>query len=461
MQPKKVFLSGIAGTGMSSLAGLFKDRGYIVSGSDSNFYPPIDGILKNMGITIYKGYNENNIPSDIDFCVIGNIISRGNPELEYVLNKKVKYYSMADALYKFFINNKTSIVAAGTHGKTTISSFLSYLLEKSGLEPGYFIGGKPLDLSSNYKVSNGKYFVSEGDEYETCFFDRSSKFLKYFPDHLILSALEYDHLDFFKTEEQYITAFKNLINQVPSNGLIIYNSDYMMNKEVIKKSFAKTLSYGSKDSDYIIQNIIFKNGHYNFELLTKNNVFKFKTPLLGKYNIWNLTAGIILGINVGIPEDKIKKAVLEFRGVERRLNKIKKIKKTLFLEDFAHHHTAIKNVLNSIREIYPEKKIIALFEPGSFSIKLRKFQTELAESFIDADEIILKDPFIDTTKKEKSIDVNVFKNTLENKKKKVLIYESFDDIKIWIEKCDFETDQVIVFLSNKSFGDLPGFIKNY
>ncbi len=460
MKRNKVFLNGIAGTGMSSLAGLFKDSGYLVSGSDSNFYPPIDKILESMGVDLFEGYNAENIPENIDFCVIGNIISRGNPEAEYILDNKIAYYSMADALYKFFIKKKKSIVVAGTHGKTTISSFLAFLLEYSKNRPGYFIGGKPFDLSSNYKLGDGEYFVSEGDEYETSFFDRSSKFLKYFPDQLILTSLEYDHLDFFKTENQYISAFKNLVNQVPSKGSIIFNADFKMNQDVVQNSFAKTISYGSKESDYIIRNIEFKNNGYNFELKNLNKVFKYKTPLLGKYNIWNLSAGIIFGLNNGLSEKVIEEAVSKFKGVERRLNKIKVLKNTVFLEDFAHHHTAIKNVINSLSEIYPDKKKIVLFEPGSFSIKLNTYQDDLIDSFQNADEIIVKNPFSDTGEKKDRLDLNAFKSKLNKMGKKVHIFEDFDNIKDWISNCNFEKDQVIILLSNKSFGHIPTFVKN-
>jgi len=240
-----VFLSGIAGTGMSSLAGLFKQKGENVSGSDVNFYPPVDKILEQMNVKLFSPYNAGNIPGDVDACVIGNIISRGNPEAEYILNNDIPYYSMAEALYEFFIKGKKSVVAAGTHGKTTISTFISYLLDYARLEPGFFIGGKPLDFDSNYSVGKGDYFVTEGDEYETSFFDRSSKFLKYHPLYLILSALEYDHLDFFPYESIYLKAFQNLVNQVPSKGLIVMNSDYPMNFKAVEKAFTPVVTYGT------------------------------------------------------------------------------------------------------------------------------------------------------------------------------------------------------------------------
>lgn len=458
---KKVFLNGIAGTGMSSLAGLFKQTGYEVSGSDSQFYPPVDKILEEMNIKLYSPYRSENIPADTDFCVIGNIISRGNPEAEHILNSHLNYYSMADALYKFFIKGKTSIVAAGTHGKTTISSFVSYMLQYAGLKPGYFIGGKPLDFESNYAVGEGDYFVIEGDEYETSFFDRSSKFLKYFPDILILSALEYDHLDFFPYESIYVKAFQNLVNQVPSNGLIILNNDFPMNDKAVEKALTPIKRYGqSQTSDFQITDLKTYDKGYRFTLKEGRKTLTCTTRLAGRYNAWNLTSGIILGLHLGIEEKVLLEAVESFKGVERRLNEINRIGHTVFLEDFAHHPTSIKEVLQSIKETYPNKKLIALFEPRSWSLRRNFFQDRLAASFLAADEIYFKDVF----EKEKIPDsqrLNVAKieQELKNNKKRVTVFDRFEEIHDLLSKLDYSQEQVIAILSNGSFGDIPRFVR--
>ena len=360
----KVFLNGIAGTGMSSLAGLFSQKGYEVLGSDVNFYPPVDKILEKMKAKIFSPYDSKNIPADVDFCVTGNVISRGNPEAEHILNNNIEYYSMAEALYKFFIKGTESIVACGTHGKTTITSFIAHLLHTAGQDPGFFIGGKPENFPSNYAVGGGKYFVSEGDEYETSFFDRSSKFLKYHPLYLILSALEYDHLDFFPDESLYIKSFQNLVNQVPGNGLIILNNDYPMNRQVVEKAFTPVKTYGSEtDCDYVIKNIEYDQGSEVYSFVLKNGPKEalFKSRIPGRYNLWNLTTGIILGFHLGIAEKTIKAAAESFAGVERRLNIINSVGETIFLEDFAHHPTSIKKVLESVKDSYPGRKIFTLF----------------------------------------------------------------------------------------------------
>jgi UDP-N-acetylmuramate: L-alanyl-gamma-D-glutamyl-meso-diaminopimelate ligase len=458
----KVFLSGIAGTGMSSLAGLFKQEGYQVLGSDVNFYPPVDKILEKMKAKLFHPYDEKNIPKDVDFCIIGNIISRGNPEAEYILNNDLQYYSMAEALYQFFIKGKKSVVAAGTHGKTTIASFVSYLLHFAGMEPGFFIGGKPLDFDSNYRVGTGDYFVIEGDEYETSFFDRSSKFLKYHPYYLILSALEYDHPDFFPSESLYLKAFQNLVNQVPSNGLIILNNDYPLNAKAVEKAFTPVVTYGTANNpDYLVKNIEYKNGRYTFTLKHRSKEITFTTHLSGRYNAWNLTTGIILGLHLGIPGKTLQEAVETFKGVERRLNQINNIGNTLFLEDFAHHPTSIKQVLQSVREAYPHKKLIALFEPRSWSLRRNFFQHRLAASFMDADEIFIKEVY----QKERippadRLDINKIKDELVQKGKKITVFDDILEIKDFLKNLDYSRENVVVILSNGSFDGLPGFVRD-
>ncbi len=457
----KVFLNGIAGTGMSSLAGLFKLKGYDVSGSDVNFYPPVDKILENMNVKLFNPYNAKNIPKDVDFCVIGNIVSRGNPEAETILNSGVEYYSMAEALYQFFLKGKKSIVAAGTHGKTTIASFISFLLNTAGLEPGFFIGGKPQDFNANYSVGSGNYFIIEGDEYETSFFDRSSKFLKYHPFYLILSALEYDHLDFFPSESLYLKAFQNLVNQVPSQGLIVMNYDYPMNIKAVEKAFTPVVNYGADGNpDYLIKNIQHKEDHYTFTLRNGFKETVFTTFLAGKYNAWNLTAGIILGLHLGIPEKTIKEAVETFKGVERRLNKINYIGNTLFLEDFAHHPTAIKETLQSIKEIYPQKKLIVLFEPRSWSLRRNFFQDRLGVSFMDADEIYFREVYQkEKIPANKQLDVSKIEKELTAVGKSVTVFEDVQVVIDFIKSLDYQREQVVVILSNGSFDGLPDFVR--
>ncbi|MCK5005164.1 MAG: hypothetical protein KAS21_08750 [Candidatus Aminicenantes bacterium] len=452
----KVFLSGIAGTGMSSLAGLFKEKGFEIYGSDIAFYPPVGPMLKKMGVSIFEGFSEKNIPEDVDLCVIGNIISRGNPEAEFILNNKIKYYSMAEALKIFFIKDSVSIVASGTHGKTTISSFLAYLFIKGGVSPGYFIGGKPVDMNSSYSSGDGSCFISEGDEYETSFFDRSSKFLKYFPDILILSSLEYDHLDFFKTEREYKNAFRNLVNQVPSNGVIISNSDFTMNNDVLNGCISPVITYGSEKADYLIEEIKSDSEGFRFSLKVKGDKLTFLTPLPGKYNIHNLTSGIIAGLHMGIPEQTIREAVAGFNGVERRLRKIGVKGDSVLYEDFAHHPTSIVEVLTSLKELYPDRKLTALFEPASWSLKNKFFEDKLAASLSVADEIMIRIPErLGKIREEERIDIGKLVKKINNSGKNGIATEKISDFETFLNNISLKESRVIVILSNGSFGSLP------
>ena len=458
----KVFLSGIAGTGMSALAGLFKEKGDEVWGSDVAFYPPVDGILKDMKVKLFSPYKAENIPPDVDVCVIGNVIGRGNPEAEHILDNGPEYYSMAEALYRFFIKGKKSIVVAGTHGKTTITSFVAHLLAVAGQSPGFFIGGKPNNFAANYGLGSGPYFVSEGDEYETAFFDRSSKFLKYHPFYLIISALEYDHLDFFPDEKLYLKSFTNLVNQVPASGLIIVNNDFEMNRQVIKKAFTPVVTYGCGDgAAVLIRDIRRSDGCTHFTLRWNDRDMHFKTPLPGRYNLWNLAAGIILGLHLDFPPEAIARAVESFAGVERRFSIIHRKGNTVFIEDFAHHPTAIKGVISGVKELYPGKKIIVLFEPRSWSLRRNFFQKTLAGSFFDSDEVVIKEVF----EKEKipeteRLDLPKIKAELEGAGKRVLLVPDGAAIREYILGLDWRQPQAVLLISNGSFDNLPAFIKN-
>jgi UDP-N-acetylmuramate: L-alanyl-gamma-D-glutamyl-meso-diaminopimelate ligase len=456
----KVFLCGIAGTGMSALAGLFKQKGFEVHGSDENFYPPVDKILERMDVHLYKGYDATNIPKDVDVCVIGNVISRGNPEAEYILNHDLEYYSMAEALYRFFIKGKQSVVVAGTHGKTTITSFISHLLSEAGLKPGFFIGGKPLDFDSNYSAAAGDYFVMEGDEYETSFFDRSSKFLKYHAKYLILTSLEYDHLDFFPSESLYIKSFTNLVNQVPANGLIVANGDFPMNRTVVEKAFTPVRFYGETGAGTRISNIQRDNDGYRFTIESGDVSLDFSTSLLGRYNIWNLAAGIELGLHLGIPQNTIRAAVKSFSGVERRLRPINRLKNLLVLEDFAHHPTSIANIVASAKEAYPWHKIICAFEPRSWSLRRNFFQDRLAECFNLADTVVFKDVFQKERIPEgQSLDVQAIRDKLRRLGKTVEIFDTYEQIKSYLGQLDIETPGILLLISNGGFGDIPRYMK--
>ncbi len=446
---KKVFLSGIAGTGMSALAGLFKEAGWRVYGSDSRFYPPVDRLLADLGVTLFQGYDAGNIPAGVDLCVIGNTISRGNPEAEFILDRRLEYLSMAEALRRHFIRGKRSVVVAGSHGKTTSASFVAHMLEVAGLRPGFFIGGKPGNFTANFRLAAGDFFVSEGDEYETAFFDRSAKFFKYRPELLLITALEHDHIDFYPSAAAYLQSFRNLVNQVPGSGRIIVNGDYAMARQAVERSFTPVVFYGGRGCEGEISGLRPENGGYSFSLAVNGRKRPFHSPQPGPYNAWNLAAGILLGAELGLEPALVERAVATFQGVERRLTLLGRAGNTVFLSDFAHHPTAIASVLAGLPDTYPGRRIIAVFEPRSWSLRRNFFQERLPDALGRADEILIQDVF----DKEKipageRLSVEALRADLEERGRKACVCADEGEIRARVAALDLAAAQVVIHLSN-------------
>lgn len=455
-RPMVVHLSGIAGAGMSSLAGLFCARGDRVSGSDSGFYPPAQDVLAALPVHLREGFSAAHIPAGVDLCVVGNIVSRGNPEAEAVLNLHLPYTSMPEALYSHFIRGNRSIVVAGTHGKTTTSAFIAFLLTCAGRDPGYFIGGQPLDLPSGYKPGCGNDFVSEGDEYETAFFDRSSKFLKYHADILVLTPAEYDHIDFFPSEALYAKAFSNLVNQVPSEGRIINCTDYPMNREIVAGAFTPVIGYGATGRDDIsIRSICGRpGGGFSFALAVGKRRIHLESPLSGTYNAGNLAAGVAVGLYLEIPLPVIRDAVSRFQGVARRLRRLRTIGESHFYEDFAHHPTSLARMLESLRQAHPHHYLVCLFEPRSRTLMRRDFQERLIGSLSGADEVVIRrvvhpgSPFPE-------LDAAEVAASLQRTGVRARVADDDASVRDFVRELDLSRPVVVVAASNGSFGGLP------
>ncbi len=457
---KKVFLSGIAGTGMSALAGLFKELGWAVCGSDGRFYPPVDRLLAELGVTLFTGYDEGNIPAGVDLCVIGNAISRGNPEAEAILDRRLEYLSMAEALQRYFIRGKRSIVVAGSHGKTTTASFVAHLLDLAGLRPGFFIGGKPGNFAANFRLAGGDFFVSEGDEYETAFFDRSAKFFKYRPELLLLTALEHDHIDFYPSAESYLQSFRNLVNQVPGTGRIIANGDYPMARKALDRAFTPVIFYGGPGNEAEISSLKPRAGGYDFSLRVDGEDRRFHSPLPGPYNVGNLAAGILLAHQLGVAPEAVNQAIASFQGVERRLTRLGEARQTVFLSDFAHHPTAIAGVLGGLPDAYPGRRLLVIFEPRSWSLRRNFFQERLPLALAAADEILIKDVY----EKEKipeaeRLSVDALRGELESLGRKVHVFSDYEGIKDFVAALDLGQRQVVILLSNGDVRDFSDWVK--
>ncbi len=380
---KKIYLIGICGSGMSALAGLLKEKGFEVGGSDRACFPPIRNEIEKIDLKLYENFSEKNIKDfEPDLVIIGNIVGRGNPEGEFVLNKGYEFLSMSEALRYFFLKERERIVVAGTHGKTTTASFLAYSLEKGGFDPGFFIGGIPVNFGKNYRLGNGNFFVVEGDEYETSFFDKYSKFFHYFPNILILKPLEYDHVDIFSSEEEYMKAFKFLLREIPSEGKVFYPSSSKKAMSLRHFSFSKNITYGKNKNDDIFYKIKSKGFPYVFEVFIHNkSLGNFKLNLIGEYNIENALPSIYLLYENGVKIEKIKEILASFKGVKRRQEILFDSKKVTLIDDFAHHPTAIEKTIKSVKRSFPDKRIITIFEPASWSLRKKNISKRTGKFF--------------------------------------------------------------------------------
>lgn len=462
LKNKKVHMLGICGTGMSALAGLLKDKGARVSGSDNQFYPPIGPMLKQMGVTIHQGYDPARIDPDTDLFVVGNVVGRGNPEVEWLLNARRPYESMAEALYRLIMAERTPVVVAGTHGKTTTTAFLAHLFSVCQKDPGYFIAGKPLDLEHSYHLGKGPWFFAEGDEYETAFFDRSSKFLRYRPRDLVLTALEHDHVDFFPDAALYQKSFANLINTVPGDGVIIWNRDYVMARDVMKRSFSRSISYGFETGADVLIGVDEVNElGMSFKIDWQGRRYGFHSPLMGRYNLLNLCAGILYGFTQGLQAENMAEAVSGFHGVERRMTRLGQYQNTLFFEDFAHHPTAITAAIQAVKQAYPGKKLLTILEPRSWSLRRKRFSDDLKTALMHSDEAWICEIYQkEKLAEDERLDVAGLAEELRLSGVPARKVEDADEIWLHLQNLDGREERVTLILSNGAFGGLPQKIRD-
>jgi len=371
---------GICGVGMSSLAGMLKEKGYAVTGSDQNTYPPISTFLESLSIPVKKGYSPQNLYPKPDLVIVGNVITSNNPESEELLKLDIPYLSMPQALKKFVMQGKKSIVITGTHGKTTVSALTAWILEKAGLNPSFMIGGIAKNFHRNFKVSNGEYFVIEGDEYDTAFFDKGPKFLHYNPYLAAITSIEFDHADIYKGIEEIKKSFTRFIKIVPKEGTVCVNIDDPLAADVIKEAQCRIVSFAIRsDADLTVGDVTPQNG-------------KTKFTIFGNYNISNILAATAISSIIGIPHETIVRAIETFQGVKRRLEVLGEYNNIMVIDDFAHHPTAVSKTIQAVKSHYRNRRLVAVFEPRSNSSRRNIFQNAYADSFTDADVVILPEP---------------------------------------------------------------------
>ena len=381
-EKSRFHFTGICGTAMGAVASAMKQRGYTVTGSDANVYPPMSDFLRGQGITIAEGYREENIPADADVVVIGNAISRGNPEAEAALDRKLLYHSLPEVMKEFFLRGKRNLVVSGTHGKTTTSSMLAWLLRHAGRDPGFMIGGLPKNLGCGGYFSDSEFNVLEGDEYDTAFFDKRSKFLHYLPECVVVNNIEFAHADIYNSIDEIKLTFRRLLNIVPRSGMAFVNGDDKNCLEISANAPCPVTTVGLTENCKLrIETIVYDTDRSSFTL----GGVSYSVRMTGEFNVRNAAMAAAAATFAGLTEDEIRDGHEAFEGVARRQELRGEVNGIKVIDDFAHHPTAIKLAVQSLRQKYPGGRLWILFEPRSNTTRRAVFQNELAEALALAD----------------------------------------------------------------------------
>lgn len=414
----KIHLIGICGTAMATLAALLQHRGHDVQGSDHAVYPPMSEFLAREGIRTFDGYRAEQVPGDVDLVVVGNAISRGNAELEEVLDRKLRYCSLPEAIRDQFLWDRRSIVVAGTHGKTTTTALAGWALTHGGADPSVLVGGIASNFDASYRVGQGRDFVIEGDEYDSAYFDKTAKFLKYLPDVAIVGNVEFDHADIYPDLEAVLLAFRRFVNLVPRAGLTLLGTDspHAAGLRAHVRSRLETFAIGREDADWRAVDVRARAAGTAFRVLRRGEPFAdVEVPLLGHHGVRNALAATAIAAEVGLPAERIASGLASFRGVKRRMELRGVARSVAVYDDFAHHPTAIAETLAGVRRARPGARIWGVFEPRSATSCRRVFQDAFAEAFACADETILAAVFRSTLPEEERLDVPALVSTLRSR----------------------------------------------
>jgi UDP-N-acetylmuramate: L-alanyl-gamma-D-glutamyl-meso-diaminopimelate ligase len=459
-KPKHIHLIGICGTAMASLGGMLQERGFQVTGSDAASYPPMSTFLETLGIPVAQPFAEANLDPRPDLVVVGNALSRGNVELERLLDDRIPFCSLPQILHDEFLVGKEVVVVAGTHGKTTTTSMLAWIFETAGLQPSFLIGGIAENFGRSFGLAAGKDFILEGDEYDTAFFDKGPKFLHYFPDSLILTSVEFDHADIYKDLDAVETAFKRLVNLVPRRGRIVaFDPNDVSGRSLdrcLQKAFCPVERYGTLSrAGWRIADVKLKEERTSWSVLRDGKVWAdFEFALGGEYNVWNATAAAALAANYDISKETIAEALNTFRSVKRRLEVKAEVNGITIIDDFAHHPTAIEQTIRALRARYPQSCLWVVLEPRSNTMRRNVLQGALARSLALADQVVLADIFkSEAIPEAERLDLNRVVDDIQKSGKPARILADADAIVSAIAPELRERD-VVAILSNGGFGGI-------
>lgn len=454
-------LIGICGTAMASLAGMLKARGHLVTGSDQNVYPPMSTMLASLEIKVLQGYRAEHLNPAPDCVIVGNAIPRGNSEVEETLNRKLLYLSQAEVLKEQFIRGRHSLVVAGTHGKTTTTSLASWVMDRGGLSPTFLIGGVAQNFGASFRVTDSDYVVIEGDEYDTAYFDKGPKFMHYLPEIGIVNNIEFDHADIYLNLEAVKLAFRRFMNLIPANGRLIAGWDSAHVRAVVEsmgpKLFTGLETFGfEKEAKWQIRNANFSGKLTSFEFFMNGDFWgHFETPLLGEFNLQNCAAVIVAAHTWGISREVIARALSSFQNVKRRAEIRGEEKGVVVIDDFAHHPTAVRETLRALRAKFGDRRLIAIFEPRSWSSRLAVFQDDYAQAFAPADYVVLSEVFDShkVSEKGRALNTEELISAISKDGKTAFALPDADRI---VEKLvpELRTGDVVAVMSNGGFGGI-------
>ena len=448
---------------MASLAGMLKQRTFRVTGSDAAAYPPMSDLLRELDIPVAQPFDPKNLEPRPDLVVIGNAISRGNVELEHVLDQRIPFCSLPQLLHDEFLSGKEVLVVAGTHGKTTTTSMLSWIFHSAGLDPSFLIGGIAENFGSSFHLGTGKHFILEGDEYDTAFFDKGPKFLHYFPDAIILTSVEFDHADIYKDLDAVETAFKRLVNLIPRRGRIIGfdgatadKSESPSLERCLAKAFCPVERYGTGGrSGWRVTNLRLDPANTSWTVLHNGQPWAdFEFVLAGEYNVWNATAAAGLASSCGIPKEKIAAALKSFKSVKRRLEVKAQVNGVTIIDDFAHHPTAIAGTLRALRARYPGSRLWAILEPRSNTLRRRVLQRDLARSLAEADQVVVAGVFrSEAIPENERLELQALAAEIQQNGRPARLFADADAI-VQAVVPELRQGDIVAILSNGGFGGI-------
>jgi UDP-N-acetylmuramate: L-alanyl-gamma-D-glutamyl-meso-diaminopimelate ligase len=454
-------LIGICGTAMASLAGMLQARGHRVTGSDESVYPPMSTMLAELGIPVMQGYRAEHLTPAPDCVIVGNAIPRGNLEVEETLNRKLLYRSQAETVKEEFIRGRRSLVIAGTHGKTTTTSIAAWVMEQGGLSPTFLVGGVVQNFGASFRVTESPYFIIEGDEYDTAYFDKGPKFMHYLPELAIVGNIEFDHADIYADLAAVKTAFRRLMNLVPGNGRLIAGWDSAVVREVVAEMgdrlYTRLETFGTcEDAAWQARDLDYTGELASFRVFRGGQEWaQFRTPLIGDFNIRNCLAVIVSADAWGIERQAIGDALASFKSVRRRMQVRGTERGVTVIDDFAHHPTAVRETLQALRTKYKDRRLVAVFEPRSWSSRLAVFQDDYARAFEAADYVVIASVFDShkATEKGRVLDTDQLIGDISAQGKPAFRLEGADEIVRRIAP-ELRDGDVVAIMSNGGFGGI-------